>query len=297
MDIGGNGLLRTAAKNPRVTVLCDPSDYAAAVEHLRRPGPDAAAHRFSLACKAVTATAAYDQEVVAAAAASQPNRVSALPPSVYVAYLPQEIAAAALEKAEAMDKHRWAEEGRPGRSTLNFGWDFVSLERGELRWLPFPAQIAALRDAMYALFGGVFEADMPRDGPEALDNMIITFYGPGDSIVPHVDRDDRGVKPYHFSDSILGAVLKPDEDGKIFWQRHDQPDKASLTMDQIAPDYTLSEVTGAAFLFQGEARHWPWYHGVIPSKNARVSVTLRHTHIVQPRAMKVVGELKPGWSP
>eukprot|EP01062_Namystynia_karyoxenos_P016738 TRINITY_DN1614_c0_g2_i1.p1 TRINITY_DN1614_c0_g2~~TRINITY_DN1614_c0_g2_i1.p1 ORF type:complete len:459 (+),score=153.94 TRINITY_DN1614_c0_g2_i1:77-1378(+) len=298
VDIGGNCLLRTAAKNSeRVYVVCDPEDYGIVTEAIASGcAQRCAALRSRLAAKALSATAEYDRkaaEAAAAAAGMQRTRLHQLPPSVYVAMIPRDVAAAAYAEAQRHPQHRWQEEGRPGRSTVNFGWDFVALEQGQLRWIPFPAPIAALRDAMFHAFDGLFDPLMPAGSALALDNMIITFYGPGETIVPHVDRDDRGEKPYHFSDSILGAVLHPDSKGRIFWQRHEQPDKKSLTFDQICPDAELDEKLGAAFLFQGEARHWPWYHGVVPVEKLRVSVTLRHTFIVAPDKLEKVGAPRP----
>ncbi len=62
IDIGGPALLRAAAKNHRdTTVLVDPEDYGAVLEHLQRkqrrvPAP----LRFDLAVKAFEHTAGYD---------------------------------------------------------------------------------------------------------------------------------------------------------------------------------------------------------------------------------------------
>lgn len=59
IDIGGVTLLRAAAKNfTRVTVLCDPADYPAAVDP-----PDPSVFRRRMAVKAFTCTAAYDAAI------------------------------------------------------------------------------------------------------------------------------------------------------------------------------------------------------------------------------------------
>ena len=61
IDIGGVALLRAAAKNfERVTVLCDPADYANAVEPV-----DPKAFRLSMARKAFARTAAHDRTIEA----------------------------------------------------------------------------------------------------------------------------------------------------------------------------------------------------------------------------------------
>ena len=66
IDIGGVTLLRAAAKNfSRVTVICDPADYAGAAEELKKEGFVSLNRRSELARKAFAHTAQYDAAVVA----------------------------------------------------------------------------------------------------------------------------------------------------------------------------------------------------------------------------------------
>ena len=59
IDIGGNSLLRAAAKNfPRTTVLCDPADYPDALQEM-----EALPFRRKMARKAFARTAAYDAAI------------------------------------------------------------------------------------------------------------------------------------------------------------------------------------------------------------------------------------------
>ena len=61
IDIGGVTLLRAAAKNfARVTVICDPADYASIMAELNNDGAISEARRASLALKAFAHTAHYD---------------------------------------------------------------------------------------------------------------------------------------------------------------------------------------------------------------------------------------------
>jgi phosphoribosylaminoimidazolecarboxamide formyltransferase/IMP cyclohydrolase len=61
IDIGGPSLLRAAAKNhAHVTVLCDPSDYAAAVREIAAQGDTSEKTRRRLAAKVFRRTAGYD---------------------------------------------------------------------------------------------------------------------------------------------------------------------------------------------------------------------------------------------
>lgn len=65
IDIGGSTLLRAAAKNhSRVTVICDPNDYAEVLaEWVQNGGDTSEETRQRLALKAFTHTAAYDDAI------------------------------------------------------------------------------------------------------------------------------------------------------------------------------------------------------------------------------------------
>ena len=64
IDIGGPSLVRAAAKNFQdVLVVVSPSDYAAVLEQLDRPGGPSKPFRFDLARKAFAHTGAYDTAI------------------------------------------------------------------------------------------------------------------------------------------------------------------------------------------------------------------------------------------
>jgi phosphoribosylaminoimidazolecarboxamide formyltransferase/IMP cyclohydrolase len=64
IDIGGPSMVRSAAKNhARVTVVCDPADYARVIEELDKSGEVALTTRAALAAKAFAHTAAYDAAI------------------------------------------------------------------------------------------------------------------------------------------------------------------------------------------------------------------------------------------
>ncbi|HEY6556828.1 MAG TPA: bifunctional phosphoribosylaminoimidazolecarboxamide formyltransferase/IMP cyclohydrolase [Polyangiaceae bacterium] len=64
IDIGGPSMLRSAAKNhARVTVVCDPADYAAVISELDASGAVSQETRRRLAGKAFSHTAAYDAAI------------------------------------------------------------------------------------------------------------------------------------------------------------------------------------------------------------------------------------------
>jgi len=64
IDIGGPGMVRSAAKNFQdVLILVDPADYGHALAELERPGGPSREFRFDLARKAFAHTAAYDAAI------------------------------------------------------------------------------------------------------------------------------------------------------------------------------------------------------------------------------------------
>ncbi len=66
IDIGGPSLLRAAAKNHvRVSVVCDPADYAGIIAELDQDGRIGDASRYRLAAKAFAHTASYDSAIAA----------------------------------------------------------------------------------------------------------------------------------------------------------------------------------------------------------------------------------------
>jgi phosphoribosylaminoimidazolecarboxamide formyltransferase / IMP cyclohydrolase len=79
IDIGGVTLMRAAAKNhQRVTLVCDPADYAAVLDELRA-GQVTEATRRRLAIKGFAATAQYDTAIAAYLAPERPLHVTAYP--------------------------------------------------------------------------------------------------------------------------------------------------------------------------------------------------------------------------
>ncbi len=66
IDIGGPSMLRSAAKNhARVTVVCDPRDYARVLAEVSKSGDTTAETRSELAARAFAHTAAYDGAIAA----------------------------------------------------------------------------------------------------------------------------------------------------------------------------------------------------------------------------------------
>ncbi|MDR3577894.1 MAG: bifunctional phosphoribosylaminoimidazolecarboxamide formyltransferase/IMP cyclohydrolase [Anaerolineaceae bacterium] len=80
IDIGGVTLMRAAAKNcERVTLLCDPQDYAEALESLRNSAEVAEEQRRRLALKGFRVTAAYDAAILAYFSGQQSETLTLYP--------------------------------------------------------------------------------------------------------------------------------------------------------------------------------------------------------------------------
>ncbi len=83
IDIGGPSMVRSAAKNhARVTVVCDPADYAAVLAELDGPSP---ALRRRLAAKAYAHTAAYDGAIAAYLSSAAEGESGPFPPYLTLA--------------------------------------------------------------------------------------------------------------------------------------------------------------------------------------------------------------------
>ncbi len=87
IDIGGPAMLRAGAKNhERVTVICDPADYAGLIETLRRDGGASFEQRRRYAAQAFAHTARYDGMIadwLSARAEGEP--AESYPPTLHLA--------------------------------------------------------------------------------------------------------------------------------------------------------------------------------------------------------------------
>ena len=81
IDIGGPAMLRSAAKNhARVTVICDPADYAAVLAELDAEGRTSLSLRKRLAAKVFAHTSSYDGLVASYLASAAEDHASPFPP-------------------------------------------------------------------------------------------------------------------------------------------------------------------------------------------------------------------------
>uniref|UniRef100_A0A7S4G1S8 Fe2OG dioxygenase domain-containing protein n=1 Tax=Eutreptiella gymnastica TaxID=73025 RepID=A0A7S4G1S8_9EUGL len=208
--------------------------------------------------------------------------VEGLPDSLAYARVDAATVASALQCIESLPTYSWGKAegaGSLSRKTINFGWDFVGLERGEKTWIEFPEEIATLRDAVVAALA----PHAPGPGAQ-YDNVIVSIYGPGEGLQAHFDRDeraDRGIsRIYYFGEQVLGVVLVPDEEGHLQYQHH--PAKGEKPPPDSPVLFALPEEVGTCFCMQGQVRHWPYYHSVSAVAQKRVSLTIRTTHFHPP---------------
>ena len=104
--------------------------------------------------------------------------------------------------------------------------------------------------------------------------MILSYYGPGFHLEPHVDVniDNRENDPFYFNEKVYGIVIEPDEEGNLYFVKWDEEGLPPLGLE---PVYNLSEKVGSVFCLEGPFRHQPYFHGVSDIKNRRISITFR----------------------
>lgn len=154
------------------------------------------------------------------------------------------------------------------RLTLNFGYSYDLLKKGDRRFVDLPAAFKAARDAAYRQLS----AEMPDiNAAEDFNNCILSVYGAGDKLEPHVDAVHREGRSFYFGDTVLGVVLIADRSGRFFLQKDDlkRPEYNSREA------FHLTEQAGSCFILNGENRKAPIYHGVSEVSEKRVSLTFR----------------------
>lgn len=197
-------------------------------------------------------------------------------PHFWQEHIDAKLVGAVCKRLEKEETQHWADEKQPARCTINYGWNFVALESGEKQFIDLPEEIASIRSAVHDVLRPQLATP---SAPEDFDNVIVTIYGQGEAIVPHIDRDGRHESgknvAYHFGETILGVILQADSTGRLKFIRHHGEGKPLL---EAAPYMELNEKSGLAFLFQGKLRHFPYFHAVSTVTNLRMSITFRTTH-------------------
>ncbi len=165
-------------------------------------------------------------------------------------------------------------DGRTKRRTIEYGYSFFRMEKGDYRFNRPPYFLEELgRDVCRAL---------GRE-PKQFTNIILSQYGPGYSLEPHVDVGKKDRYPgadFYFDEEVYGIVIQPDPTGHLFFVRWNGGLKPPLGLN---PVYALKEEQGSVFCLQGPLRKTPYFHGVSRVAGERISVTFRTVHICKPR--------------
>ncbi|MCH9632494.1 MAG: hypothetical protein S4CHLAM6_08300 [Chlamydiae bacterium] len=178
---------------------------------------------------------------------------------------------------EEQERYSWIENNSTTvtRSTINYGWNYVDMERGKFHFVEIPSILYEVRQQLVTSF---CEETLSYYSPEDFDNIIVTIYDPGQFLIPHYDVDNSAnpltKRNFYFEEPILGLVVEADPSTGFTFYHHEGEGRPSLT---AKPIYQVPEKAGTVFLIQGPSRHAPYFHGIPPTKSRRISVTMRRT--------------------
>lgn len=174
-------------------------------------------------------------------------------------------------------QHRWLENEKVTRSTINYGWDYAQMEQDVFKFINIPPLLKKLREKLCIAFSDYLKKDLEA---EEFDNIIVTIYEPGQFLIPHYDADNSPnpltKRNFYFEEPILGTIIEADPSTGFTFYYHDQEGRPRF---DSTPLYQVEEKPGSTFLFQGVCRHAPYFHAIPPTKNQRISVTMRRTVI------------------
>lgn len=154
------------------------------------------------------------------------------------------------------------------RRTVNFGYSYFKMMEGDKSFTPIPSPLVqCLSHAIRKLCS---ITPIAYQNAEAYTNCIVSWYGPGYQLEPHIDVDVADGQGFGFGDEIIGIVLQSDPKGKFFLQKAD-----SLPQYDAINAHLIAEQNGTVFALKGTHRRAPWYHGVSPVQSERISLTFR----------------------
>lgn len=182
---------------------------------------------------------------------------------------------------ERLDPKSPAYSKRSTRETWNYGYSFFhETPSGKPQYFAPPEALKTLGKEVVKQYHDYLPDQY------TVDNYIISVYNEGHELLPHFDFGrnnaphqnkypyNKGIK-FYYDDYILGLVIQPDSEGKLFWVH--SPSTKAMPTDCAERVYTLKEEEGDTFCFGGALRFHPWYHGVSKVMNQRVSITFRAT--------------------
>lgn len=162
------------------------------------------------------------------------------------------------------------------RKIINLGYDYFKLADGDRTFQAIPPMFYDLLQKALDQLKDI--ADIEVIGATAYLNCIISDYQPGDNLEPHIDVDITKQRTlgkdvdFFFGDEVIGIVLECDDTGKFFIQESLNGERP-LTFEPHGQK--VNETDGTTFVLKGTVRRFPYYHGVTPVKNRRLSLTFR----------------------
>jgi hypothetical protein len=178
---------------------------------------------------------------------------------VLAPYLP--LIAEELEKGVSLQ-----DDGRTRRATREYGYSFFKMEQGDFSYSPPPAFLQEIGELVCQALG---------HEPKEFTNVILSLYGEGYSLEPHVDVGEVDQYPglsFYFDENVYGIVIEPDPTGRLFFVEWHEGLRPPLDLE---PVFSLEEKMGTAFCLQDAFRKSPFFHGVSPISNQRISLTFR----------------------
>jgi hypothetical protein len=199
-----------------------------------------------------------------------------------------ELVTVQLEEAAALPAFEWAkhfiqkemplEQTGPQthRFMFEFGYKYADLIAGKRSFTLIPQPLKYFLTVVLCELKKV--THLQSVNAEDFTNCILSVYGPGDALEPHIDVAPQTYSQkynFYFGEGVIGVVLQPDESGKFYLIEAidgQKPDALSV------PKKELKEKLGTVFLLQGKERFYPYYHGVSRVQNQRISLTFRTVH-------------------
>jgi len=177
---------------------------------------------------------------------------------------------------------------RNTRLTINYGWNSFRSDDEKRHYIKPPEWLVKLGNRVK----GKFADKVPEDAK--IDNYIISIYGKGDGLKPHFDfaknnepfekqypcNQSRG--GFYYEDCIFGLIVKADKkggktadkSGKLYWMYDNSGEHPK---DDATKLFECEESPGMVYFFNGEIRNFPFFHGVSPVGEERISITFRST--------------------
>lgn len=197
--------------------------------------------------------------------ASSPFPIKTVDPQILAEFMPQIMAEVAKEFSHQ-------NELRTRRNTREYGLRFFKMLRDDFSYITPPEFYQRLGAHICKAFG---------HDPIEFTNIILSVYEKGCYLEPHVDvnakdlyvRELDGNAPFYFNERVYGIVIEADSTGHLYFVKWEGKDLVPPL--DLKPIYSLKEEAGTIFCLEGDFRQTPYFHGVSPVSNHRITITFR----------------------